>query len=376
MGDPKQSPQVRPAGRPGWRPEPARVLLGLQLAGALMAGALAGYLTGEPFLTVIAALLTPILAHGAVLAAGLLVTWLAADRPRDRPGRWLATFVRELPRSMWAVYGLLAWRDRFSLAAPRRRRSPWLASAGSPPPGPWPIILIHCYGGNRGLWSVAAPWLDASGHPVHVPRLHPATGDIDAHVETLRTAIVAAGSDLSVPVHLVGHSMGGLVARAYLRRYGWDGIGAVVTLGTPHRGTPQAWFGSGEAASQMVPDSDWLRRLAGEEPLPPPGQMAAIISRQDNITSTASLQVPQFARRIELSGLGHLSYCLEPRVIALALRVIRGVEKRLRERDRLRREEAVARQRSVFFRVPSPAVEEGQAAGTGRSSGSAVVRSS
>ena len=42
------------------------------------------------------------------------------------------------------------------------------------------------------------------------------------------------------PVHLVAHSMGGLVVREALRRYSqlWDRVGRVVFLGTPHYGSP------------------------------------------------------------------------------------------------------------------------------------------
>jgi pimeloyl-ACP methyl ester carboxylesterase len=44
-----------------------------------------------------------------------------------------------------------------------------------------------------------------------------------------------------VPVHLVGHSMGGLVIRATLAAHGdelWPKIGKVVFIGTPHYGSP------------------------------------------------------------------------------------------------------------------------------------------
>ena len=78
----------------------------------------------------------------------------------------------------------------------------------------------------------------------------------------------------------------------------------------------------------MRPRSAWLRRLAGEEPLPPPGQMFTVISRQDNITTTAARQTVPLARHIRLSGLGHMSYVFEPRIIDLVLRLLAGVERR------------------------------------------------
>lgn len=41
-------------------------------------------------------------------------------------------------------------------------------------------------------------------------------------------------------VVLVGHSMGGLVGRGYLAAYGGDAVRALITLGTPHEGSPLA----------------------------------------------------------------------------------------------------------------------------------------
>lgn len=61
---------------------------------------------------------------------------------------------------------------------------------------------------------------------------------------------------------LVGHSMGGLVARAYLRRYGELRVARLITLGTPHRGSLLAHLGIGRNARQMEPGSVWLRELA------------------------------------------------------------------------------------------------------------------
>lgn len=320
MGDPAQAPQA-PADQRRLATGPARACLAGQLLAALAAGWLAWRLGGAVLPAVLVAALTPAVIHGAILGAGFLIAWLAADQPRQPLTVWTGTFLREWPRSMQMVYQRFAWQAGFQVPRPggRLRRRP--------------VVLIHCYAGNRGLWALAAPWFASRGHRVLVPSFSPANGDIDGHVETLRAAIEQAGrsedaADPGGPVHLVGHSMGGLIARAYLRRYGWDGIGAVVTLGTPHRGTPQAWLGAGLAAQQMYPGSEWIRRLAGEEPLAPPGQMVAVISRQDNMTASASVQTMPLARQIRLSGLGHMAYVVEPRVVDLVLRVMARVERR------------------------------------------------
>ena len=65
---------------------------------------------------------------------------------------------------------------------------------------------------------------------------------------------------------VVGHSMGGLVARAYLRTHGVAKVIRLITLGTPHSGSELAKYGIGENACQMWPGSMWLATLASEEP--------------------------------------------------------------------------------------------------------------
>ena len=75
------------------------------------------------------------------------------------------------------------------------------------------------------------------------PRV-PVTGSIDARAEALAAAIGAFRfPDPSAPIHIIGHSMGGLDARYTLHR-NISGVAARVaslsTIGTPHRGSPIA----------------------------------------------------------------------------------------------------------------------------------------
>ncbi len=57
--------------------------------------------------------------------------------------------------------------------------------------------------------------------------------------EQVKTALKKTGRKKVV---LVAHSMGGLVARAYLRRYGTGQVDKLITMGTPHRGAPKAYY--------------------------------------------------------------------------------------------------------------------------------------
>jgi pimeloyl-ACP methyl ester carboxylesterase len=63
-------------------------------------------------------------------------------------------------------------------------------------------------------------------------------------------------------VHLVGHSLGGLVARYAVQQLCLHRVTrSVLTVGTPHRGTVLAHLGAGPAMAQLRPHSVLLRQL-------------------------------------------------------------------------------------------------------------------
>jgi pimeloyl-ACP methyl ester carboxylesterase len=72
------------------------------------------------------------------------------------------------------------------------------------------------------------------------------------------------------PVDIIGHSMGGLIARVALlgSAQGWDGfpnkkldVGNVVTLSAPHRGVAKPSAHEDEQWHQMAPGSGFIKRL-------------------------------------------------------------------------------------------------------------------
>ncbi len=58
--------------------------------------------------------------------------------------------------------------------------------------------------------------------------------DLNLYVEKLISEGKISGTD---KINLVGHSMGGLVARSYTQEFGLDHVGKIVTSGSPHLGT-------------------------------------------------------------------------------------------------------------------------------------------
>lgn len=258
----------------------------------------------------------PFLVHGAIIALDFgIACW--AGSPTPAPLRLgmagpLRVFLREWRDSVLAFQFAQPWLAPRRLAGEDRRGGATTV----------PVLLIHGFFCNRQLWRPLARWLTARGHALGAVDLEPVLGSIDDYVPAIEAAVSELLARTGAPaVALVGHSMGGLAARAYLRRHGADRICSLVTIGTPHRGTFHARLGHGRNAHQMRPDSAWLAMLAADEAaagaraLPP---TTVILSHHDNIVAPqASQSLPHAARTHELGGIGHLSLAYDRTVWTL-----------------------------------------------------------
>lgn len=113
-----------------------------------------------------------------------------------------------------------------------------------------PIVLAHgLFGFTRiGLGPVTLTAyfrgipeaLQAVGNRVLVTRVQPVAG-VEHRARRLGDQIVQAFGD--EPVHLIGHSMGGLDARRLAADESWrERILSITTIGTPHLGSSLADF--------------------------------------------------------------------------------------------------------------------------------------
>lgn len=187
-----------------------------------------------------------------------------------------------------------------------------------------PVLLLHGYGCNSGYWAHLNPLLDAARISHASVDLEPVLGAIDDYVPMVERAIEELCTKTNADkVIVVAHSMGGLVARAYMRQCGRGRIAHVFTLGTPHHGTSLANKGVGLNAAQMrrsadadAPESAWLRELAASEPAETRSLITSLYTHHDNIVAPqTSSQLPG-ARNIAFGGVGHVAMGRNRRVLA------------------------------------------------------------
>lgn len=242
----------------------------------------------------------------------------AAARSLARPGAYLGA-ARELALSAFHVaaypFGMAASLLPEEAALGRRvERHP--AFEVDPHRATVPIVLIHGYVHNRSAFLLMTRALRRAGFTyVHGLNYNPLRHD---------TATLAAMLSLEVDrvldatgeqtCMLVGHSMGGIVARLYAQEMAGAGtVDTVVTLGAPHRGTYTAHLGLGPAAAELRPRSPLLRRL-DESALPSSTRWIAYYSDLDFMVTpavNAKLVHPALrATNIRLRDTGHLALLL------------------------------------------------------------------
>jgi triacylglycerol lipase len=190
-------------------------------------------------------------------------------------------------------------------------------------PGP-PILLVHGFADNRSAFAVLGRALRRHGFGVvyglNYSVLTALTGDVRSAARELGREVERICAATSTEqVHVVGHSLGGLVARYYVQRLGGDSrVHTLVTLGTPHHGTMAAYLLPTPVLRQLRPHSDIVAELAA----PSPGcrtHFVVVWSELDEWIvpqRNARLDHPDLhVTHYQLSDVGHLSLPVEPRAV-------------------------------------------------------------
>lgn len=99
------------------------------------------------------------------------------------------------------------------------------------------VVLLHGLGRSRSaMWWLAGKLEDA-GFQVSRIGYSSLTRSPDEIIAEISAKITACCAGNPKPVHFVGHSLGGLLIRAFLQDNQVEHLGRVVLLGTPNQGT-------------------------------------------------------------------------------------------------------------------------------------------
>ncbi|CAN5396811.1 alpha/beta fold hydrolase [soil metagenome] len=183
------------------------------------------------------------------------------------------------------------------------------------------VLLIHGFTCNPAVFRWLRRRLEADGLCVEVVELEPVFGPIAGYVPLVTARIESVCQRHGAErIHVVAHSMGGLVTRATLAHTGDARIASVTTIGSPHQGTELARFSAAPNAADMLPGCDFLADLQPAKL--PLACWLSIASDQDNLITPPLSAVLPGTHALRLSGIGHISMIFDA---AVRSEVVRGI---------------------------------------------------
>ncbi len=176
-----------------------------------------------------------------------------------------------------------------------------------------PILLVHGIVSNRSIFTLLRRGLTRRGFSnVYAMNYLTLATDVRAAAAGLAEEVERIVAETGFErIHVIGHSLGGLIARYYVTRLGGDArVHTLVTLGTPHEGTWAAYVAPTRLMQQMRPGSALMRELHR----PVRGCRTRFVSYwSDNDLAilphaSAALRHGDLrARNVRLHGAGHLT---------------------------------------------------------------------
>jgi len=181
-----------------------------------------------------------------------------------------------------------------------------------------PVLLVHGFGGGKSSWSVIAENLSARGLTVDAITYPPFGASVEQLADRLVLEVKRTLSQTGAEkVHLVGHSLGGVVIAQAIAGGRLAGlIDTVVTLGSPFGGSPWAkLLPFGAIVPALRENSPLLRRLASA-PIPDGVRWLAFSAALDVIVpGPRSIPAHAEVEAITIRGVGHLGMLFSRQVV-------------------------------------------------------------
>ncbi|AUX21337.1 hypothetical protein SOCEGT47_018190 [Sorangium cellulosum] len=171
-------------------------------------------------------------------------------------------------------------------------------------------------GGRPGAASDAAPW------SVHTATMSYAPGP-GVEVLSSRLAGVVAALPAGVRLHLVGHSLGGIVCRFFAQEIGDPRVVQTISMASPFGGIPRAALLGFGGARDLDASSPLLRRILLGTARSCVPHLSIIAGADTLVRSPIAHALPGGEVRV-MEARGHNALLFDPEVAALVARRIVG----------------------------------------------------
>lgn len=175
------------------------------------------------------------------------------------------------------------------------------------------VVLIHGYLSNRSAMFPLAGYLRLRGFDQVLTFNYRSSAGVERAARELREFLrrqVRGGR-----IDLVCHSLGGLVARAYVQELGGARrVDRCITLGTPHSGTYNSYWLTSRVGSELRPDSLLLARLRRSRAAAARVRFTSIVAGADNLVIPRVFA--KHERVVHVPDLGHVAMLFSPTVLS------------------------------------------------------------
>jgi triacylglycerol lipase len=228
----------------------------------------------------------------------------------------LKTRIRQLARSAQYLKGYLDF-DRHGNAV--KRRTDFTDC-------PRPVLLLYGFMSTRRVFEVLEHRLRRDGFcvwSINLGGLMDAfnTRGIDDLAELVQNKVERLYQRFPSmgPMSIIGHSKGGLIGTYYVKRLGGEArVKNLITLGTPHNGSPTAYLGIvthglvSRSIWQLTPMSPFIKRLKLGA-FPREARLTSVASADDQVNPFPSclLDNPSghpHLKNVEVAGIGHRDF--------------------------------------------------------------------
>jgi pimeloyl-ACP methyl ester carboxylesterase len=232
-------------------------------------------------------------------------------------------FVNEDERTAWTA----PWHE---LLAPvewlRLRASAVYRGTGVPRGEGAPIVLVHGFLTRGAYLRPFRSWLRRMGYRADIADIGWNADCTDVLTDRVLAIVQRTGDATGAPIHLVGHSFGGVLARAAAAR-SRDGVASVTTLGSPFRGLalhPALRLGAAAVRAKvharrgetvrsrcLTLGCECASVRALQAPLPSDLPQLAIVTRYDGVADWRYGADPATTVTIEVTA-SHIGLVLDP----------------------------------------------------------------
>ena len=185
---------------------------------------------------------------------------------------------------------------------------------------PTPVILVHGYGGKKSHWFAVERGLRTAGFTsIHAMKYNALFSDIPMLARRLMHLVHDVQAETGAErVHLVGHSLGGVIIRYAVCVLGLDAsVDVAITVASPHGGSPLAVLGRSVTARQLRKGSDVLRQIE-EAAAPGSTRWVAYSSNLDAVVPATRAVIRPACLRAEnvmIPNQSHLSILVAPQLV-------------------------------------------------------------